>query len=290
MEKLVLLYVGRDSFSRPVFEAEGKLYVDVDPCEGWAPKICTKYGNNFDGEPDVAIREDVAMEFIPGRDLWDKGKSIRERQMPDTGETLPDDSVLEKKRHVMKVTLYQVIPERDNERLLSAALGHGWDWSRMDRDFLWLIRIPGREEKEPGQSLWIQGKEIFLKDLASRDKLFAHLREYGANVSELADFCDGCQTSYDELLYWDYPLCDDRNRRFFLVLDREGIVKLPYDSNDFHDEAVFLLDDASFVSAEEMERFCEVWDSRLLKLRQVMYAMECFLRRQEEKSNEEAKD
>lgn len=177
-----------------------------------------------------------------------------------------------------------------SERLLSAALGHGWDWSRMDRDFLWLIRIPGREEKEPGQSLWIQGKEIFLKDLASRDKLFAHLREYGANVLELADFCDGCQTSYDELLYWDYPLCDDRNRRFFLVLDREGIVKLPYDSNDFHDEAVFLLDDASFVSAEEMERFCEVWDSRSLKLRQVLYAMERFLRRQEEKSNEEAKD
>lgn len=122
MEKLVLLYVGRDSFSRPVFEAEGKLYVDVDPCEGWAPKICTKYGNNFDGEPDVAIREDVAMEFIPGRDLWDKGKSIRERQMPDTGGTLPDGSAPGKNRQAMKVTLYQVIPERDNEHLLFADL------------------------------------------------------------------------------------------------------------------------------------------------------------------------
>ena len=121
MKKLVLRYIGRDSFSRPVYEAEGKLYVDVDSREGWAPKIHTKYGNNFDGEPDVPIREDVAVEFILGRDLWDKGKSIRERQMPDTGETLLDGSAPEKKRQVMKVTLYQVIPERDNEHLLFAS-------------------------------------------------------------------------------------------------------------------------------------------------------------------------
>lgn len=170
-----------------------------------------------------------------------------------------------------------------SERLLSAALGYEW-WScsRMDRDFLWLIQIPGGEKKKPVQSLWIEGREIIFKDLAGRDELFAHLREYGANESELADFYDGCRTSYDEPLYCDYPLCDERNKRFFLALVREGIVKLPYDSHGFHEGAVFSLDDASLVSAEEMELFHRAWNCHATELCRVTRAMAVFLRRREE--------
>ena len=45
MKKLILNYKGRDSWDRPVYESEGCLYVDVDPCKGWKPNICTKYNN-----------------------------------------------------------------------------------------------------------------------------------------------------------------------------------------------------------------------------------------------------
>lgn len=69
MKKLILIYKGRDSWSRPVYEAEGNLYVDVDPRKGWKPNICTK--NEFDGEPDQPILEDIQVEFIPCRDVWD---------------------------------------------------------------------------------------------------------------------------------------------------------------------------------------------------------------------------
>lgn len=71
MKKLTLNYKGRDSWSRPVYEAEGVLYVDVDPRKGWKPDICTKYNNEFDGEPDESISEDIQIEFMPERDLWD---------------------------------------------------------------------------------------------------------------------------------------------------------------------------------------------------------------------------
>lgn len=70
MKKLTLNYRGRDSWSRPVYEAEGRLYVDVDPREGWAPNIHTKYNNEFDGEPDIPIAEDIELEFEPQRDVW----------------------------------------------------------------------------------------------------------------------------------------------------------------------------------------------------------------------------
>ena len=67
--KLTLTFVGQDSWSRPVYEdSNGKLYVDVDPREGWAPSICTKLNNDFDGEPDCPVTAEF--EFVPKRVLW----------------------------------------------------------------------------------------------------------------------------------------------------------------------------------------------------------------------------
>ena len=71
MKELVLNYKGRDSWSRPVYEADGRLYVDVDPRKAFAPNICTKYNNEFDGEPDEPISKDVKVKFLPCRDTWD---------------------------------------------------------------------------------------------------------------------------------------------------------------------------------------------------------------------------
>lgn len=71
MKKLTLKYKGCDSWRRPVYEAEGVLYVDVDPRKGRKPNICTKYNNEYDGEPDEPISEDIQVEFIPERYTWD---------------------------------------------------------------------------------------------------------------------------------------------------------------------------------------------------------------------------
>lgn len=71
MAKLILNYKGRDSWSRPVYEAAGRLYVDVDPRKDHGPDICTKYKNAFDGEPNDPIPENIELEFVPFRDTWD---------------------------------------------------------------------------------------------------------------------------------------------------------------------------------------------------------------------------
>lgn len=71
MAKLTLNCKGYDSWDRPVYEADGVLYVDVDPRKDWQPNICTKYNNEFDGEPDEPISEDTQIEFVPYRVTWD---------------------------------------------------------------------------------------------------------------------------------------------------------------------------------------------------------------------------
>ncbi len=64
-----LTYKGRDSWSRPVYEAGGRLYVDTEPVsDATPPAICTKYGNAFDGEPDNPV--EGRFVFLPKRDTW----------------------------------------------------------------------------------------------------------------------------------------------------------------------------------------------------------------------------
>lgn len=64
-----IIYVGRDSWSRPVYgDMDGRLLVDVDPRKDHGPDICTKQGNAFDGEPCDPVKGDF--DFIPCRDTW----------------------------------------------------------------------------------------------------------------------------------------------------------------------------------------------------------------------------
>lgn len=69
MRKLTLTYLDRDDRSRPVYkDGHGKLYVDVEPRAGKTPKICTKYKNLFEGEPDIPVNAEIT--FIPSRSTW----------------------------------------------------------------------------------------------------------------------------------------------------------------------------------------------------------------------------
>ena len=72
MDKLILTYVGIDSWSRPVYKNEdGKLFKDVDARKHKNPEICTVCGG-FEGEPDTPITyiskyKDLEIEFNPHR-------------------------------------------------------------------------------------------------------------------------------------------------------------------------------------------------------------------------------
>ena len=70
MKKLTLTHKGRDDWDRPVYENKGRLYVDVDPRSHMPPRICTKNGNDFNGEPYDDIPNSVEVEFVPCRDVW----------------------------------------------------------------------------------------------------------------------------------------------------------------------------------------------------------------------------
>ena len=70
MKTLILHFKGWDDWDRPVYENDGRLYVDVDPRIHRKPEICTKSDNQFFGEPDSPVPEDTAITFEPQRFTW----------------------------------------------------------------------------------------------------------------------------------------------------------------------------------------------------------------------------
>lgn len=71
MKKIVLKFVGLDSWDRPVYQGNDQLYVDINPRCGYLPQICTKANNAFDGEPDTPISKNIEVQFDPCRHVWD---------------------------------------------------------------------------------------------------------------------------------------------------------------------------------------------------------------------------
>ncbi len=68
--KLILTFKGYDEWDRPVYESDGRLFVDVDPQKDHSPDIHTKNNNAFDGEPDAPISTGTEITFIPERITW----------------------------------------------------------------------------------------------------------------------------------------------------------------------------------------------------------------------------
>jgi hypothetical protein len=70
MQTLFLKYVDNDSWDRPVYKHQGRLYVDVSPRKNFKPEIFTKTNNDFDGEPDYPLSQDIPVLFEPERITW----------------------------------------------------------------------------------------------------------------------------------------------------------------------------------------------------------------------------
>lgn len=66
----LFVFVGRDSWYRPVYAWEGRYYVDTDPRAHQQPRLFTKYQNAFDGEPNNPIPDSIKVTFSPTRDTW----------------------------------------------------------------------------------------------------------------------------------------------------------------------------------------------------------------------------
>lgn len=66
--KKKLTYIGRDDWSRPLYQDETKrIWVDTDPRSNCAPELCTITDA---GESCDPMRAGIEVELYPCRDVW----------------------------------------------------------------------------------------------------------------------------------------------------------------------------------------------------------------------------
>ena len=92
MEKLILTFVGEDSWNRPVYkDEEGNLFKDTNLGNGNLA-LCTVYGG-FEGEPDTPIEyikkyQDIKIEILGKDELLHKIKDLIEDENITKSETV----------------------------------------------------------------------------------------------------------------------------------------------------------------------------------------------------------
>ena len=82
------------------------------------------------------------------------------------------------------------------------------------------------------KTIKINGAELDMEELRSRQELMAYFNENGPTHSALMDFCEEYREKYGNELCWSYPISDGKHLGTFLVLVKEGILSLPYDDAD----------------------------------------------------------
>lgn len=69
MEKLLLTYVGEDSYFRPVYkDKKENLYKDTDPRVHVPASLYSIKGNSLEGELGEMLR--ISVKFVPKRKTW----------------------------------------------------------------------------------------------------------------------------------------------------------------------------------------------------------------------------
>ncbi|MCI9976488.1 hypothetical protein JY742_10185 [Clostridioides difficile] len=68
----ILYFIGLDSWSRPVYKDDnGKYWKDIDNRKAWLgyknENICNACNNEYEGEPDMPMSNNIDIIFIPKR-------------------------------------------------------------------------------------------------------------------------------------------------------------------------------------------------------------------------------
>lgn len=160
--------------------------------------------------------------------------------------------------------------------LLKRNLGFSWEAEVVTEDSLTLVGITESTE-QASPVLYLNGNSINLDSLKSKEELLSFLEENGANHAALMDSCEEYREQYQDELCWDYPISDGLHLGTFLVLVREGLLSLPYDSADSENYEHFCLEDVKIFDEDTLHIFLTDWKSYSNGLCRFMAAIKGFL-------------
>lgn len=168
--------------------------------------------------------------------------------------------------------------------LLEQALKLTWEQELSDSDFLWLIDVKPLEKKADERMFLYKNTIVNLDHLKTKDEAIAYIEDNGGNYSALQNFDENYSPTYNQQLYWHFPIVTDNlfTGTYFLLV-REGVLTLPYNIVDEHDLEVFSLEDAELCGIEELDNYIKEWQDHSDELFGAFGAMRRLLVKEEER-------
>ena len=174
-----------------------------------------------------------------------------------------------------------------SEHLLRKGLGFAWMRQITAPEGLWLVGVYNKKELHPEPAM-IDGLEVYLEELKSKDELFTFFDEGSCTHAALMEFCEDYKKRYGNDLCWPYPLTEDKHLGLFLVLVKEGVLCLPYDGFDGETYEFFDLKDARLLQTKQVMQLAADWQSFSQGLLGALSDMAAYLAKQEGNQNETA--
>lgn len=97
------------------------------------------------------------------------------------------------------------------------------------------------------------GQRIERKRLFTKHYILALLEDEGACFTTLENVRNWYDQQFGNELYWNYPYCDGLHNGAGILPVQEGFLWLPYDEVDSETYEQYLLDDASLLTAAEVQ-------------------------------------
>ena len=107
----------------------------------------------------------------------------------------------------------------------------------------------------------INGIEIDVSKLISKDELLKELKSGGASDRALSDIRNRYFELFDNELIWRYPISDSEHAGVTIVVVKEGFLCLPYYDMDKTDYELFELEHAYLLDEHSLENFIDDWKS-----------------------------
>jgi len=105
----------------------------------------------------------------------------------------------------------------------------------------------------------INGIEIDVSKLFSKDELLQELKENGESDSALVPVRNRYYEEFGNELIWYYPLSDGDFSGCVIVVVKEGFLRLPYDYMEKFEHEIFELESAMLLDEDHLESFIDNW-------------------------------
>ena len=164
--------------------------------------------------------------------------------------------------------------------LLKRHIGYTWQAIHIDEECLWILGQMS-EEASSKDKIRITGSYIWLSELRSRMEVMDILIEKGFSYKTLRTICEEYHQKYQSGLCWKYPISDGKHLGIFILLVKEGLLRIPYDEVNKADKEILCKDDICLIDRVAMESLVCNWYHFDEELRHALSDLKRYLQKRE---------